>query len=338
MSSVNENTFKLVGKLSLNLQIPNSFYKFEVYVSPRTPWDLLLGVHFLRELDMKIYFQSDVLKIPQPVCVFCNSYITIPAFTEKTIVGVFKQGTQADVSGTITGKSVLWKKGMSCTNAYVTIKKGKKTVPIRIANLTGETQTLFPKTPLAYFVVAEGTETCHDLETLISETTSWSKNLPIHTSVNLCKHTEPHLNTFNLPFNFNTSLSLEEKYRLTNLLHDYQDVFQKPNQPLGPTSVLKHKIKLIPGAEPFRSVPYRITPLQREEVNRQVQEMLKQGIIVESDSPYSSPVLLVKKADCSQRFVVDMRKLNNITDKDSFPLIRIDDALDSLSGSRYFAT
>ena len=69
-----------------------------------------------------------------------------------------------------------------------------------------------------------------------------------------------------------------------------------------------------------------------------VQEMLNQGVIQPSQSPWASLIVLVKKRDGDTRFCVDYRKLNNCTRKDVFPLPRIDDTLDLLSQSAYFTT
>ena len=67
--------------------------------------------------------------------------------------------------------------------------------------------------------------------------------------------------------------------------------------------------------------------------------MLKAKVIHESNcSPFASPILLVRKPDIPLRFCIDFRKLNSRTSKDSYPLQRIDDTLDSLIGVRYFSS
>jgi len=66
--------------------------------------------------------------------------------------------------------------------------------------------------------------------------------------------------------------------------------------------------------------------------------MLDMGVIIPSVSPWASPVVMMKKKDGSSRFWVDYRKVNSVTKRDSYPLPRIDDALDALIGSKWFST
>ena len=65
--------------------------------------------------------------------------------------------------------------------------------------------------------------------------------------------------------------------------------------------------------------------------------MLNRGIIWPSTSPWASPIIVVKKEDGTDRLVVDFRRLNSMTRKDSYPLPRIDDALDAVNGTKYFS-
>lgn len=76
-----------------------------------------------------------------------------------------------------------------------------------------------------------------------------------------------------------------------------------------------HKISLIEGAQPFCLGPYRYNPAQKTEIETQIKDMLEKGWIQESTSPYSSPVLLVRKKTGDWRLCVDYRRLNALGQK-----------------------
>jgi hypothetical protein len=82
--------------------------------------------------------------------------------------------------------------------------------------------------------------------------------------------------------------------------------------------------------------PYRYSPQQKSEIEKQVIEMLQKGVIQHSSSPFASPVLLVKKKDGTWRFCVDYRHLNAITVKNKHPLPTVDELLDELAGAQWF--
>ena len=81
-----------------------------------------------------------------------------------------------------------------------------------------------------------------------------------------------------------------------------------------------------------------MSPQKMKKEEECVTEMLTGGQIEPSDSPWSSPVMLVTKKDGGTRFCVDSRRLNDATLKDAYPLPRIDDTLDMLSGKQWFST
>lgn len=85
--------------------------------------------------------------------------------------------------------------------------------------------------------------------------------------------------------------------------------------------------------------PARQIPLAKQgEVDDMLRTMLEEGVIEPSESPWVSPVVLVKKKDGTTRFCVDYRRLNEVTKKDSYPLPRIDDILDKFAGAKFFST
>lgn len=123
---------------------------------------------------------------------------------------------------------------------------------------------------------------------------------------------------------------------LQTLLKPYSHIFAKPNNLPSPQDH-DHHIHLTPTTTPINIKPYRYPHYQKEAMTKLITEMLHDGIIQPSTSPYSSPVLLVKKKDGTWCFCVDYRALNNITIKDCFPIPTIDEILDELHGAKYFS-
>ncbi|KAK1606634.1 hypothetical protein QYE76_030307 [Lolium multiflorum] len=122
---------------------------------------------------------------------------------------------------------------------------------------------------------------------------------------------------------------------LTHLLQQHGDIFEEP-QGLPPPRACDHRIHLLPGSAPVAVRPYRYPQLQKDELERQCALMLAAGIIRISTSPFSAPVLLVRKSDGTWRFCIDYRALNVLTLKDKFPIPVVDELFDELHGARFF--
>lgn len=124
---------------------------------------------------------------------------------------------------------------------------------------------------------------------------------------------------------------------IQELIDSFADIFSIPSS-LPPSRACNHQIPLIPGAQPVFIRPYRYPPRLKDEIERQVQEMLSQGLIRPSTSSFSSPVRLVKKKDGSFRFCVDFRHLNALTLKSKFPVPIFDQLTDELANASWFST
>ncbi|XP_039811591.1 uncharacterized protein LOC120674480 [Panicum virgatum] len=120
------------------------------------------------------------------------------------------------------------------------------------------------------------------------------------------------------------------------LVDQFGELFEEPSE-LPPSRACDHDIPLIPGARPVNIRPYRYPPALRDEIEKQVADMLQKGLMQPSSSSFSSPILLVKKKDGSYRFCVDFRHLNALTMKSKFPVSVFDQLMDELASASWFS-
>jgi len=124
---------------------------------------------------------------------------------------------------------------------------------------------------------------------------------------------------------------------LSPILKKFEDLFQEPTGLPPKRGVFDHRIPLKGDAKPVNIRPYRYPLKQKDIIEKLVQEMLDNGIIQPSCSPFASPVVLVSKKDGSWRLCVDYRELNKQTVKDKFPIPVVDELIDELAGSAVFS-
>ncbi|KAJ9525132.1 hypothetical protein QJQ45_017308 [Haematococcus lacustris] len=127
------------------------------------------------------------------------------------------------------------------------------------------------------------------------------------------------------------------KAQLDSLLAEYSDVFT-PLTGLPPDRSVGLTIPLEPGNRPPATPMYRLSKPEHDELKQQIQDLLAKGMIEPSSSPYAAPVLFVQKKSGELRMCIDYRQLNKITLRDQYPLPRIDDLFDKLSGCKVFSS
>jgi len=122
--------------------------------------------------------------------------------------------------------------------------------------------------------------------------------------------------------------------QLRSLLRSHDPVFDdKP----GESKTAKHVINITEGFEPKPAYPYRIPDKLKAEVDKQIEQLLLDGKIQKSTSPYSHPIVCVSKPDGSIRVCCDFRSTNKVTINDMYPMPRADDLIKEISGSTYIS-
>ena len=140
-----------------------------------------------------------------------------------------------------------------------------------------------------------------------------------------------------LPLIAESHLPPQEGELIADSLADLSVAFTQPGEPLGRTETVQHRVDT-GDALPSR-IPYRRLPMAKKSaMEDEVEKMLNEDIIQPSESPWSSPVVMVTKKDGSCRFCIDYRKLNGLTRKNAYPLPRIDECVESLGGAKWFCT
>ncbi|GFU32497.1 retrovirus-related Pol polyprotein from transposon 412 [Trichonephila clavipes] len=283
----------------------------------------ILGLDFLKEHGFTLDFNKNELRsIHEEVTIFkiehrtesirqvtANENITIPPRTEIIVPGYI--GNDVSFNSGLIGTAENKANGLLIASTLVDLSR--KTIPVRICNVT-EKPRVFQK--------GEVLATCSPVTCVCKSSSLLLSNSPQQLTPDLLENAE---------------LSPEQKSSAERLFQEFEDVFSRNSSDIGHTTVTQHRIDTA-DHPPIKQHPRRLPFAKQEEVGTLLREMQENDIIEPSSSPWASPIVLVRKKDGSTRFCVDYRKLNDVTKKDSYPLPRIDDTLDTLSGHKWFST
>ncbi|GFV98930.1 retrovirus-related Pol polyprotein from transposon 412 [Trichonephila clavipes] len=322
LQTVTGEKIDIHGKLKVKIQFGDTTYQHAVYVTDIAD-PFILGLDFLKEHGFTLDFNKNELRsIHEEVTIFkikhrtesirqvtANENITIPPRTEIIVPGYISNDVSFN-SGLI-GSAENKANGLLIASTLVDLSR--KTIPVRICNVT-EKPRVFQK--------GEVLATCSPVTCVCKGSSLLLANSPQQLTPNLLENAE---------------LSPEQKSSAERLFQEFEDVFSRNSSDIGHTTVTQHRIDTA-DHPPIKQHPRRLPFAKQEEVGTLLREMQENDIIEPSSSPWASPIVLVRKKDGSTRFCVDYRKLNDVTKKDSYPLPRIDDTLDTLSGHKWFST
>ena len=125
--------------------------------------------------------------------------------------------------------------------------------------------------------------------------------------------------------------------KFERMLMEHHNIFSLEQNEIGCTDTAEHVIELL-DTKPFKERFQRIAPLLVEEVREHIQEMLDGDAIRPSQSPWCNTVVLVRKKDGGLQFCIDFRRLNSRTKKDAYPLLQMQETMESMVGAHFFST
>ena len=136
-------------------------------------------------------------------------------------------------------------------------------------------------------------------------------------------------------------LNKEEGQHVDDIIQAHNDLFRLPGDKLEHTNIISHKIATTDEI-PIHTKQYRFPPIHKDEINKQIKELLDNDVIKPSESPYNFPLWIVPKKPDSKgnkrwRMVIDYRALNEKTVGDAYPLPNITEILDQLGSAKYFS-
>ena len=322
------------GGCRLAVSIGGQKYRISVVVGEVHGIQGILGMDFLMKSGAKIDLAEGVLhlhgrvvqlqKEAQTACarIRVEESVRIPAgsetFVKATVVGDWDGETEGLVEPL---KHAYQRPGLEVPRAMIKVEGSEVYVPI--TNLAEHEAEITAGSIVASIQRAESMSKGEEQGEERKETTKTESELPEALR--------------NITERIDEGVSENTKEKLKETIQEFREIFFENADELGRSGRTKHAID-VEGNKPIKLPPRRPPLAQREVIEKEVKKMLAADVIEPSDSPWAAPVVLVKKKDGNVRFCVDFRKLNAVTKKDAYPLPRIDESLDLLSGSKWFST
>ncbi|CAF1477404.1 unnamed protein product, partial [Rotaria sp. Silwood1] len=356
--SANCSTLNIIGEILLEINVNGLKTTVIADVTTNLVTNLILGSDWIQSNNVYIltpeqrimirsrgkevstpFVKPPLLNYPATLI----NHITLPPFSEKIVEAQVQHNNMIDVL--FEPNPRLKNKALFTAAALLNIEN--RGIKISIINATNRQQTLSEGTKLGivtqlsstigvtipsnYLIerIPEG-KACKELIPKGKEANK-SNKLNFNNVPTIASHGKQH----QCPNKLTEHISDDkQREQILKILWKYGKLFDI-SEPSKIDIILKNAIDT--GTHrPVHIPPYRKSNKDQETLRKETDKLLKNGIIEHSTSPWSSPVVLVKKKDGTTRFCVDHRRLNQITTKDAFPLPRIDDIYDQLTKATYF--
>ena len=325
-----------LGKAEFIFDIGSKTIKHEMTVADIES-QVILGFDFLSKHKCSLDLEKEILRVGNK-SIKCNSEnaeqsvcrirvadkVFVPAESEIVIKSFVEGDSFNDCLVLIEPVSTsMSEQGILVARTIAKSKNGF--VPLRLINISKQPQILQKNMQAAV---------CELVDSVYSSEAEYAEINKICVekvqNVELPEYMEPILRSCD-------GLSDEQMIRVKQLLAKHLQVFAKSKTDLGRTDLITHKINT-GDARPVKQAPRRIPLAKRDAAEKELQRMIECKVIEPSKSPWSANCVLVEKRDKSLRYAVDYRLLNQLSKKDSYPVPRIDDALDALASAKMLST
>jgi transposase InsO family protein len=325
LSLADRSPLPQMGIVTLPLKLGSIRLLHSFFVVPKLESDCILGHDFLLTEKCSIDYEHQLLhiggssvklqvdRLPGTTALVVSDQVScIPGMSEAMVQVRIVGNLKAADSWLISAEPTLgYKLGSKLLIASCLVDSDAGPKFLRVMNITQEDICLSAQEPLGKVETVQCTE----------DKSKSAKFEPIDWDSLLASN----------------DLKPQHKLPLIEVLEEYRDVFASSINEMGYTDTVQHTIDT-GGHSPIRVPSRRIPNAYRKDVEDQLEWLLEKGVIRSSTSPWRAPIVMVKKKSGEYRMCIDFRELNSVTQKDSFPLPRIDETLDSLAGATLFTT
>ena len=341
--AANDRAITTYGQILLEFTAEGGYTFREVFlVADVGPVEGILGMRFLRSCDAYMGFRDGVLCCgtvrlqlePQKSSTIFNvrlvDQIKVAGEHGMVVRGVVEPGVCVLPEGpwlaVVEPPTVPEEDGLAVPRSVVSVEaqKGEWVVVLSVSNFGQQEQIReagYVVAKLEPIATGQMVQRCSQVG--LDETSPRAAEVPQHL-VELSQAAAAHLTS-------------DQHQQVDQLLKQYAGIFVGLDGELGHTDLVTHHIDT-QGATPIKCRYRPPGHAMRKVVDENLDKMLELGVVEPTVSPWSSPIVLVKKKDGTIRFCIDLRRVNAVTRKDAYPLPNIGDCLGSLAGADWFCT